>query len=162
MMKIKRLAFRIWVFAESHNAAIWFVIGLAVAFKFVGQAFSIAERQNWERQTVYTTAFDIGGIYTAFLFAFYTYSISSNSDFFAKARTTQAFKKMLKFVKDAIVIGFFMTAASVPLMIGNPSPDSIYSLSGAIVSIWFALVCSSLAAFWRATRVFWIFARTAE
>ncbi|KCZ91315.1 hypothetical protein [Hyphomonas jannaschiana] len=161
-MKIKRLLYRVWHFEESHNAAIWFVLGLVAALRFHALFFECANYYDWERQTIYSSAFDFGGIYTAFLFAFYTYSISSGSDFFVKARNTKIFKRMIVFVKKAIVLGFILTLASIPMMIWNPSPDRTFNTDSLIVCLWFALACASLASFWQATRLFWVFAKTAE
>ncbi|MDF1729561.1 MAG: hypothetical protein P1U53_17610 [Sulfitobacter sp.] len=161
-MITKRLLYRIWTYLEHHNAAIWFVVGFITAFLGHGVWFEWAHQYSWDRQTLFSAAFDFGGIYTAFLFAFYTYSISSGSEFFQQARSTKAFKNTITYVKRAIVLGFLMTLTSVPMMIWNPNLYLEFQLSNWAFCFWAAIVFGATAAFWRATRLFWIFARNAE
>ena len=157
-MTTKDKLYAIWSFLEDHNASLFFCIGTISAYLFSSKASAFSIDHNLNYTAFYSAVFDLSGIFTAFLFGFFTYSISSGSPFMVAARDTPSFRKMLIYVKRAVVLGALLTVLTIPVLIVEPLPIKRFELEWYYMIIWFGVFLGTVGSFWRATRLFWIFA----
>jgi hypothetical protein len=157
-MKNQKAFHAIWSFVENHNASIFFSIGIVFAYFFSHKAAAFSIDHNLNYAAFYAAVFDLSGIFTAFLFGFFTYSISSGSPFMVAARNTAAFRAMLTYVKRAVVLGALLTVITIPTLIVEPLPIKRFAIEWYYMMIWFGVFLGAASSFWRATRLFWIFA----
>ena len=154
--------YKAWALLEEHNALIFSFIGALMFWMFGHRLFDFLDSNVYNYVALYEAVFGISGVLFAFLFAFYTYIISSDSQFIKVARETDHFRKMISYVKRATFIAICLNILTIPTLVLEINPSELYSWEWVYGLIWASATFEFAAAFWRANAIFWIFAKGAE
>lgn len=133
------------------------VLGLSFAvlcFFAAPAGFAYAGAQDWNTGAVYTAFFDLAAVFTAFLFGFYTFVVTSTTEFMLKVRKTRVFEGLKLFTISAMIFGGWVLGLSVPMMIIEPEPLHSVEFENFLFSIWAGTVVASMASFVRVTKLF--------
>lgn len=141
-------------------AAICFVLMII----FRGQIlplFSLGA-DGWSLDNLYSAIFNWSSIQTGFVFGIYGFVVGKSDGFIAEIRRTVAMTQFLSYTKKAIIIGFMLTFASIPLVvIANTIelsrwPDFIF------IAAWFSLFVWGFLSFMRVAYMFGLIARVTD
>lgn len=130
------------------------VMALAFAPQFLNYIFD----NKWDVGVLFSSVFDLAAVATAFSFTFYAFIVTADGGFIGRMKRSIYYKALLRFTIVATILGGILVIASIPLMIVKPIPASSWSISCFAVAVWFGLVAATSAAFFRAARLFAIFA----
>jgi hypothetical protein len=153
MTSIADRAARRW---ELHHPALLAAIGFGVMMLFGAKIYAYADCQNWKIDQLYTCVFTISTVFTAFLFTFYTFVVTAERGFLARAKASIYFKQTVKFTLNAIWVGGILCAATVPLLVVQPVP-TVGDPWLVVVALWVAMTIWAGASFVRAAHLFSIF-----
>lgn len=133
------------------------IVGLllaALAGALGPKFFAAALQDQWKIETLYSAVFDMSAMAAAFLFAFYTFAKTSDSQFVKDVRTTPTFSEFMDFLATAVFVTAAVAVVTVPMMILTPSPRVYFSVSYFAVVVWSFLVGIAAGSTWRSTRQF--------
>lgn len=133
------------------------LIGLLLAALAAGlgpKFFSTAMEDQWKIETLYSAVFDMSAMAAAFLFAFYTFAKTSDSEFIKDVRATPAFREFMDYLVSAVFVTAAVAVMTVPMMILTPTPKVYFTVSYFAVVVWAFLVGIAGGATWRSTRQF--------
>lgn len=139
-----------------HPAALGGLAAVALIL-FGPQAYAHADSQHWKVDQLYTCVFTLATVFTAFLFTFYTFVITAERGFLARAKHTSYFKQTVKYTLTAIWVGGLLCIATVPLLVVQPTPK-VGDPWLLFIALWGGLTVWACASFIRAAYLFSIFA----
>lgn len=113
---------------------------------------------GWQVGNLYSSAFDVSSVFTAFLFTFYTFVVTTESGFIGRMKKTDVYGLLKSYSSVALVLGALLIAASIPMMIIEPKPVNVSGWH-YVVAVWIGLAVWTAAAFLRAARLFVEFIR---
>jgi hypothetical protein len=113
-----------------------------------------AEAERWHLDQLYVAVFAFLSITTGFLATFYCTIICMSEGFVRAIRDTRVLARFLTFVKRAIVLGFCVSLASIPIMVITPLPQEPLTASAFVVAIWIGAATWAIAAFFRVATLF--------
>lgn len=122
-------------------------------------AFIYLTENEMQIGSIYSSAFDVATIFTAFLLTFYTLIITADRGFIGRAKGTRPYLLLLSYTLRALGLGAAVVALSIPMMVVEPAPTSPNDPSLYAVAIWAGLTIWAAGAFVRAAHIFAIFAR---
>jgi hypothetical protein len=154
MATIADKASRRW---EMHHPALLGALSLGGVMLAGPRAFAYAEMHHWKVDQLYTCVFTLATVFTAFLFTFYTFVVTAERGFLARAKSSIYFKQTVRYTLSAIWVGGIVCAATVPLLVVQPTP-TVGDPWLVVVAIWAALTVWACASFIRAAYLFSIFA----
>ena len=134
------------------------VISALATYRWGYLFFSAAELNGWDYGVIYSSVFDVTSIFTAFLFAFYSFILTQEIGFVARMRKTISYKMTIRFTLSALYLGGILIVYSIPMMVISPSPPQGTSLAQLLVAIWAGLTFWSMLSFARAAWLFSVFA----
>jgi len=111
---------------------------------------------TWNLPALYSAIFSISGIYTAFLFTFYSFIATTDRGFIGRAKDSIYYKRTVSFTVSALVLGGFLTLVSIPMLLVEP--DLQTRAGRVVIVLWIGLTVWASAAFVRAAYLFVIFA----
>jgi hypothetical protein len=111
---------------------------------------------------LYSSVFDWSSIQTGFLFGIFGYIAGKSDGFIASIRNTEEMTEFLGYQKRAMLLGFLLTFASIPMMVTNLSFDSSSSLNYWLFTVWAALAVWAFLAFLRVAYIFGIVIKTRD
>ena len=120
----------------------------------------LADRASWNLPALYGAVFNISGIYTAFLFTFYSFIATTDRGFIGKAKKSIFYKRTVRFTISALIIGVLLTIGTIPLLLMEPGLDLLWARIAVVV--WAGFAVWSTASFVRAAYLFVIFARSQD
>jgi hypothetical protein len=115
---------------------------------------ALCVKQQWHLDQLYTAVFAFLAITTGFVAAFYCTIVCMSEGFIHQIRNTDVMRGFLIFLKQAIILGFFVSLASIPMMVVEPIPTEQYSLSAFAVALWLGAAVWAIAAFYRVASLF--------
>ncbi len=133
------------------------LLAAAIAWKGV-YWLECAARQKWHVEVLYSSIFDLSSMAAAFLFAFFTFAKSTDTEFMKKVRKTGKFRLFMGYLVTAMLATAFLAVLSIPLMITTPRPDVRWELVHFFQMFWAFMVGFAVSATWRATRQFVVLA----
>ena len=95
----------------------------------------------------------------AFLFAFFTYAKTTDTEFLVKLRETHTFKRFMDYLVVAMLSAAFLAIITVPMMIANPKPEWHWDSTHWGQIFWSFILGYAASATWRSTRQFVALAR---
>ena len=116
--------------------------------------FEVGEKEKWEIGTLFSSVFDLSSMAAAFLFAFYTFILTAESEFFKAVKATAAYEQFEGYLIVALLFAAFLTVLTVPFMIINPRPTVAFDWVHMALIVWSFVVGYTLSATWRCTRQF--------
>lgn len=137
------------------------LLGLAtvvVLWFFGWPLVAIAKQNHWNVTALYDAIFSVSGIYTAFLFTFYSFIATSDKGFLGKAKDSIYYRRTVSFTVSALILGAIVTATSLPMLLIEPGLDS--RPERLVIVGWLGLTIWATAEFVRAAYLFVIFARS--
>lgn len=144
---------------ERHHPAVFGGLGV-LAYGAVGtQAMSAMVGAGYDAPQMYSATFDVASVFTAFLFTYYSFVVTSGAGFISRMRKTRAYALLKEYTISALSLGVLLVVVSIPLTIIKPKPIDFASLQHLMVTAWAGVTCWSISAFVRATRFFVAFAR---
>jgi hypothetical protein len=120
-------------------------------------AYAYAAEHSWKVDQAYTCVFTLATVFTAFLFTFYTFVVTAERGFLARARASTYFKQMVGYTFSAIAVGAILCVVTIPMLVVQPVPSSGDPWL-AVAAVWLGLTVWSGASFIRAAYLFAIFA----
>jgi len=157
-----RAFYKIWAFTEEHNSIIFLIIGAGIFWRSGHLTFKYLVENCYNYIALYEAIFGLSGVVFALLFAFYTYMISVDSHFINSSRNSEAFKKMIAYVKRAVFVSICVAIITLPMLVFEFAPTDRYTKEWLYTLVWTASVFAFAASFWRANALFWTFAKGAE
>lgn len=110
-----------------------------VAFWFYADAiFSTSVNQDWDLSALYAAVFDTASIVCAFLFSFLVFIKTTENKVLSAFRENRFYSIMIKHFIAALISSFFLTIATIPLIIASPTPLE-KSFTFYVVMLWFSL-----------------------
>lgn len=137
------------------------VLTLILVLCFGPTCFRFASAHNLHLDQFYSGLFTLATVATGFLFAFYTFMLTTDRPFIRKAKSTIYFKRAQKYCLDAILIGACVCVLSIPYLVIQPAPSKM-NISLVCVAFWVALIAWAFSTFERAARVFSAFASVSD
>lgn len=117
-----------------------------------------AVERQWKVDELYTAVFNIAGIYTAFLFTFYSFIATTDRGFIGRSKDSRYYRQTVNYTISALVLGGALCVLTLPILVIEPD---LRSHAGRVVaSSWVGLSVWASAAFVRAAYLFTIFARS--
>lgn len=114
----------------------------------------LSEANHWHLDQLYTAVFAFLAITTGFLATFYCTIMCMSEGFVRAIRDTRLLGRFLAFVKGAIVLGFFVSLASIPMMVVAPLPKEPMTISAFVIAAWVGVAVWAVAAFFRVAALF--------
>lgn len=133
------------------------VVGGAACIIWGAQAFTAMLRQGWDVGVIYSATFDLMTIFTAFLFTFFSFFVTTDRGFIGRAKGTLPYRQTVKYTLKTLALGALLIALSIPMMVIKPAPTDL-GFALVLVSFWLALAIWTAASFFRAAHIFSIFA----
>lgn len=140
-----------------YPAALGVVAGVT-AFALGPDLFAFLEAKGWKGGQLYDSVFDIACVTTPFLFTFYSFVVTTERGFIARARNSRYFRDCVRFTMWAIALGAILTVATVPMQIAEIKAVKGNEYTTVAFALWVALAVATFAAFYRAAHLFVIFA----
>lgn len=100
------------------------VVGACVGLAWLMWGFRLvclSAKLGWHLDQLYTAVFGFLAISTGFLATFYGTVRSISDGFIGRIRDTRAMTRFLVMTKSAIITGFFVSLASIPMLIAAPA-----------------------------------------
>lgn len=132
-------------------------IGIAVAVLWLlwgHKIVAVCVKENWHIDQMYTAVFAFLAITTGFLATFYCTIVCMSDGFVRLIRDTKKMQGFLRFAKRAIILGFFVSLASIPMMVAELAPAEQFSISAFVVGLWLGASAWAIAAFFRVASLF--------
>jgi hypothetical protein len=106
----------------------------------------------------------VSAILTAFLFAFFGLAIAPGGGFIERIFNTKTFRLFLRYIGEALGLGFALTLSSIPFMVADIRPAVDATLTNIAVAGWAFICVAAMLAFVRVASVFliWIRARSGD
>ncbi|MPZ36368.1 MAG: hypothetical protein GEV13_36385 [Rhodospirillales bacterium] len=137
--------------------ALGFVGGVA-AFIYGPALFAFLEARGWKVTQAYDSVFDVACVTTPFLFTVYSFVITTERGFIGRARNSIYFAALVRYSIWAMSLGATLTVATALVQMASVTPKGGDVWSIVSFAIWFALTLATFAAFYRAARLFIVFA----
>lgn len=118
----------------------------------------IAVDRHWKLPELYAAVFNIAGIYTAFLFTFYSFIATTDRGFIGRSKDTRYYRQTVTFTISALVVGGTLCVTTLPLLVVEP--DLASHVGRVVVAAWVGLTIWATAEFVRSAYLFTIFARS--
>lgn len=146
------------VFIERFGPAI---VALLVAIAFAwkgGEFFAYAKKSAWDVPQIYSSVFNLSSLIAAFVFGFFTFARTSETEFLHKIRRTKTYARFMGYLVTAMATSAFVVLVSIPFMVAAPQPTewSDWWFWGCLA--WASVVAFSLAATVRSMRQFIVLA----
>ncbi|MDE2167488.1 MAG: hypothetical protein KGJ66_14260 [Alphaproteobacteria bacterium] len=128
------------------TVGVWLLLGHKIV------AFCVKEQ--WHIEQMYTAVFAFLAITTGFLATFYCTILCMSEGFVGQIKDTEKMRGFLGFVKGAILLGFIVSIASIPMMVAEPVPVKQFSVAAFVVAFWIGASAWAIAAFYRVASLF--------
>lgn len=132
------------------------ILAIFALFLTLGFGPSVIEYLNSNKYSVYeiySSVFDISSVFTAFLFTFYTFVVTTERGFIAAVKKSRFYKLAVRYTLEALLLGAFLTIFTIPMKVIVPAPTTFdATLFG--VALWVALAVWTAAAFVRSSYLF--------
>lgn len=116
--------------------------------------FSMAKTRGWNVPAIYSGVFDLASIITAFIFGFFTFARTSETDFLFQMRATTTFKRFMRYLLRAMYSSAAVVLLTMPFLVAEPKPDARHQVWFWLSTIWLSLVTYSAVATVRSIRQF--------
>lgn len=121
---------------EKHGTKIS-VFLFSLAYLFYGMRFfEIALEKEWSINSIYASVFDMSSVVCAFLFSFFVFVKTTTNKFLDAIRTSETYKKLLKYFIYSIISSFVLSIATIPFLVVSPAPTQISQPSFVTVFLW--------------------------
>lgn len=150
---------RIHFALEANYPAILAAVSAVGAFVYAPQAIQAIQSHGWKLDSVYSSVFDVSAITTPFLFTFYSFVATTERGFIGRMKASIYYKLMMQYTVRALLLGGFLTLASIPMMIIEPAPTTTGGADHWLLVLWIGLAVWTLSSFARAAYIFSVFAR---
>lgn len=150
---VPKRASKMW--ENGHPLFLGAVCGLAL-WVFGWPLVDVSTSSAWNLPALYSAIFSISGIYTAFLFTFYSFIATTDRGFIGKAKDSIYYKRTISFTVSALVLGGILTVLSIPMLLVEP--DLQTEAGRVAIVLWVGLTIWASTAFVRAAYLFVIFA----
>lgn len=154
--KSRRLLFELW--APFCAAVVVFVVLVLSKATVVG----FFAHYQLNAAGLFASIFDWASIQTGFLFGVYGFVVGKAEGFIAEVKSTKAMVRFVRYTGRATIIGFLLTACSMPLIVASPSVANATPTTYYLLCLWFALFVWGFFAFLRVAYIFGIIVRPKE
>lgn len=144
---------RLWAERNSHYVLGVLTIALSVGFAHL--PFQQMVANGWDYGALYSSIFDLATVYSALMFGFVTYFRTAQSRFLERI-SPRLFQGAIDYAQSAFSLGLLLIVLSIPYILWKPVPYAAWSLESFAFAFWFGLTVSAIAAFLRASKLFWI------
>jgi hypothetical protein len=136
------------------------VVTFATVFYFKDHILDLSKREFISITELYTAVFDWASIQSGFLFGIYGFIAGKNDGFIGEIRHTRSMQIYNKYLWRAIVVGFSLTASTIPLLVTQYEPKADSQVLFYIVVLWVSLFVWAFLAFARVAYIFGILVKT--
>ena len=141
-------------FKERYGPLLITIVMIVGYWKFGRDAFEHMTVERWDVSAVYTGIFDLCAIIAAFIFGFFTFARTSETEFLDRIRGTRTYERFMWYLIEAICANSITVLLSLPFMVAVPKPTETSDPWFYFVLIWLAVSTYSLAATFRSVRQF--------
>lgn len=128
----------------------------ALLLRFSNEIATLDARWSWNIAGTYGAIFGLAGVYTAFLFTFYSFVATTDRGFIGRLRPTETYRRIIRFTVISLILGASVIVCTLPLILFEPTLGTRW---GAwTLSIWAGITVWSTLAFVRAAYLFVIIA----
>ena len=110
-----------------------------ICYLFGPKFFELAALNHWSIESLYAAIFDTSSIVCAFLFSFFIFIKTTENEVLSAFRSSRFYPILRKHMLAAVFSSFFLTIATIPLLVVNPKPESNTELWGILLAFWFSL-----------------------
>lgn len=121
---------------------------------FTPAMFSWAGVNEKPIDRIFSGAFDLFCVFTAFLFTFYSFVVSSEKGFLSAVKKTEYFRRLKIYTFKAVVLGAIMVLFSYVMMVFSPEPVLYFTTSYFAVAAWGFGFSFSFISFVRSAYIF--------
>lgn len=133
------------------------IVGLCAAGLFIWAGSTVityAQQHKWNVPTIYSSVFDLCSLITAFVFSFFTFARTSETEFLHRMRKTTTYARFMRYLVSAMNASAALVIISIPFMIAEPQPATYQDPWFWACAAWIALVGFTLTATARSMRQF--------
>lgn len=154
-MYIKRQIKALW---EAHHPWLFALLAASVFAKFGLESIVYFETHRWSKSALFSSVFDLASITVAFVFAFFTFARTSETEFIHAMRKTRMYRRFLNFLLTAIYANGAVVVVTIPFIVVEPGVKIATNWSYWGLVVWVALVVFALFATIRSVRQFVVIA----
>ena len=103
---------------------------------------------------LYSAVFGWSAVQTGFLFGVFGFVAGSQDSFISEVRDTIPVRRFVVYTRNATLIGFILTFASMPMMVINLDRPSENLCAYVLTALWFGLFVWAFLAFARVAYLF--------
>lgn len=143
---------------EANYPLVFATVAAVFGYVFGPAALHSMHSKQWVIENVFVATFTLATVTAGFGFAIYTFLLTTETGFIARAKRSIYYKRLLTFVLLATALSAILAFISVPGMVVKEAPHP-HSAHAFYVGMWAGVVGWTSAALFRAGYLFSIFAR---
>lgn len=146
------------VFWEKNGPVAVGFLGFLLFLLYAPQVFTYSADNSWKIETLYSSIFDLSSIIVAFIFGFFTFARTSETEFLHQIRKTTTYRRFMRYLLTALYSTAAVVLLSLPFMVAEPKPTEYGDIWMYLCAGWVFIVAFALSATVRSIRQFVVLA----
>jgi hypothetical protein len=129
-----------------------------LGYFYAPDALHYVHQKQWAIENIFVAVFTLSTVIAGFGFAVYTFLLTTESGFIGRVKNSIYYRHLLTYVLWATALSAALAVMSIPGTVVKDAPDH-GSIHAIYVGLWLGVCAWTFSAFFRAARLFSVFAR---